>query len=298
MSLFTYSDAVGRRMIEIAHARPDEREEVVQFMQESFPRAKWPRSGWEAILSGRWSGPDDSFAITVRDAGVLIGVLGLVTATRPTARGMVKTSNMTSWYVNKSYRSQGIGSRMLDLVTADPDVTVTNFSSARGAVPVVRRAGFSVLDSTRLIWRPGDPSSRLPVHHDALLLGDALSDHEKRVLTDHAGLNLKTVAIETPHGPCVMIVMVKQKHDDFLTYEVMHISDRALFTHHARAIADSLLPAQAAVLSVDRRFVGTGAVPDAIQPIAVPRFYTAGRMPAEDVDHLYSEIVLLDLKMY
>lgn len=285
-------------MLEPAHAHPDEREEIVQFMQDAFPRAKWSRSGWQAILSGRWSGPDDSYAITVRDAGTLIGVLGLVTAKRPTVSGMVKTSNMTSWYVNKTHRGQGIGSLMLELVTADPEITVTNFSSARGAVPVVERAGFSILDSERLIWRSSDATARLPVHHDPLQLSDALTKRDRRVLADHAGLNLKTVAVETSEGQCVMVLSIKQKHDNYVTHEVMYLGDRALFGRYARIIADSILPAEAAVLSVDRRFVAPGAMPDAIETIAVPRFYTAGRMPAEDVDNLYSEIVLLDLKLY
>lgn len=78
----------------------------------------------------------------------------------------------------------------------------------------------------------------------------------------------------------------------------MYLGDRGLFGRYARAIADSILPAKAAVLSVDRRFVTPGVLPDAVQTISVPRFYTAGRMPAEDVDNLYSEIVLLDLKLY
>ena len=148
-------------MLEIRHALPDEREEVAAFFHDAFPRAKWSRSGWQAIVAGRWSDPDDSYAIIVRDGGAMVGVLGLVTANRPTTGGMVKTSNMTSWYVNKAYRGRGVGSEMLKLATADGNVTVTNFSSARGAVPVVERAGFSILDRERLIWRPGGAANRL-----------------------------------------------------------------------------------------------------------------------------------------
>jgi hypothetical protein len=205
---------------------------------------------------------------------------------------------MTSWYVAKTYRGQGIGGRMLELVTADPEITITNFSSARGAVPVVERAGFSVLDSERLIWRSSDATARLPVHHDPLQLGDTLAERDRRVLEDHAGLNLRTLAVETSEGQCVIVLSIKQKHDAYVTHEVMYLGDRALFGRYARAIADSILPAKGAVLSVDRRFVAPGVLPDAIQTIAVPRFYTVGRMPAEEVDNLYSEIVLLDLKLY
>lgn len=285
-------------MLDIAHAPPEDRDEIAGFMENAFPRAKWPRSGWEAILSGRWNSHGDSYAISVRDKGKLIGVLGLVSATRPSESGRAKTVNMTSWYVDKTYRGQGVGSRMLDLVTADPDITVTNFSSAKGAVPVVERAGFSVLDAARCVWRPRARRVPLPLYDAPLELGQSLNDRDRRVILDHAGLDLKTCTVKTPDGFCTMILSVKQKHDAYVTYETMYLGDRALFAQYAREIADSVLPPSAAVLSVDQRFVAGGTQADEIQQFAVPRYYTAGRMAGADVDHLYSEIVLLGLKMY
>lgn len=283
-------------MLEIAHALPDARTEVTDYIERAFPRAKWDRTGWDALLSGRWGGPKDSFAITARDQGQLVGVLGLVTAHRETALGRMTTANMTSWYVEKSYRGQGVGSKILDLVTADPQITVTNFSSARGAVPVVERAGFVPLDTERLIWHPsGGPI--LPIHR-VVPKSAKLSPKDARVIADHAGLNLTPVVAETSDGPCTLILSIKQKHDDYVTHEIMYLSDRNLFAAHARKIADSLLPRQGAILSVDRRFAMPAAEPDEIESIPVPRFYTPGRMPPEDVDHMYSEIVLLDMKMY
>jgi len=49
---------------------------------------------------------------------------------------------------------------------------------------------------------------------------------------------------------------------------------------------------------VDRRFVAADVVPDAVEDIPVPRLYTAGAVPPADVDVLYSEIVLLGMKLY
>ena len=283
-------------MLEIAFAPRSERDVIVDYMNVSFPRAKWSLPGWQFLMSGRWSAPDDPCAITVRDNGELAGVLGLITATRPTANGLVKTSNMTSWYVSKALRGQGVGSRMLELVTSDPSVTVTNFGSAPGAVSVVKGAGFSPLETSRLIWRQsGGPV--FPVRADPLALGDALSERDRTVLADHAGLDIRTVAVETPDGFCLLILSVKQKHDAYVTHEAFYIGDHALFSRYARAIADSLLPAEAAVLSVDRRFVAESVQADGVEQFPVPHFYTAGQMPAADVDLLYTEIVLLGMKL-
>lgn len=285
-------------MVEVAYALPEEREEIARFMQEVFPRAKWPLDGWRALLARRWPHPEDIYAITARDGGRLVGVLGLVTAERPTAAGPKRTANMTSWYVQKPYRSGGIGHQMIALATADPAMTVTNFTSSRGAVRVVESAGMRVLDRERLLWHPRMPSSaRLPVHRDIAAVGSALNEPTRRILTDHAGLNLVMAVVETPDGLCPLLYTVKRKQDAYLTYEVLYAGDHDLLARHMRAIADALLPPKGAVLSIDRRFLPASMEADAAEPIPVPRYYIPGGMTAAEVDYLYSEIVVLDMKM-
>ena len=163
-------------MADINHAHPSEREEIAQFMATVFPRAKWSIDGWRAILDGRWGRANDSYAITVRDQGKLVGVLGLVTAQRPTDNGPHITANMTSWYLQKPYRGTGLGRKMIDLATANPDITVTDFTSSPGAVHAVKRAGLVELDTHRLIWKPNtSPAQKLPVHTDPLEVSSRIS---------------------------------------------------------------------------------------------------------------------------
>ena len=284
-------------MIDIAYAPPEDREDIAQFMFTAFPKAKWDIDGWRRLLDGRWGG-DAPYAVLVRDNGALVGVLGLVTTTRMTDAGPRKTMNMTSWYVLKSHRGMGVGSKMLNLITADPAVTITNYSSAKGAVPVVERAGFKVLDASRLVWRARGHVATLNVISNSQEMNDRLTPKDRKILQDHAGLNVQFRLVETPDGPCFVAVIVKQKHDDFVTYETMYLDQPAIFARHARAIADSILQENHAVLSVDQRFVPDGTTADALEYFDVPRYYTQGTMNPADVDHLYSEIVLLDMKMY
>ena len=99
---------------------PEEREEIAQFMKTVFTRAKWDIDGWRRLLAGRWCGPEGRYAVAVRDEGRLIGVLGLVYADRMTSGGLRTTADMTSWYILKEYRGQGIGQQMLAFATSDP----------------------------------------------------------------------------------------------------------------------------------------------------------------------------------
>lgn len=173
-------------MVEIAYAAPAEREEVAQFMNAVFVKAKWDIDGWRRLVAGRWCGPEGRYAITVRDKGRLMGVLGLVYAERITAEGIRTTADMTSWYVLKDLRGQGVGGKMMALATSDPEVTVTNFSSAKAAVSVLERAGLEVLDRERLVWHPSQ-MQKFRVHEDPLALGDRLTAKDRRIIRDHQG---------------------------------------------------------------------------------------------------------------
>lgn len=281
-------------MVDLAFAPAQARAEVVAFMQEAFPRAKWGTAGWQTLLAGRWAQPADPCAVVARDGDRIVGVLGLVFATRPTAHGPRRWVNLTSWYVLPDYRGEGLGQRMMEMVVALPGATVTNFSSAVRAVPVVRRAGLQVLDDTRCLWSARISGAvRLAVKEDPQVDG-----HVGQVLRDHTGLPLRRIAVQTDEGPLIMVLMEARKHDAYVTHEVLFLSDPDRFAGHTRAVADAVLPTDRAMLSVDSRFVRDLSVAEVVEPIPVPRFYSSPDMTPTGIDPMYTEIVLLGMKMH
>ncbi len=285
-------------MVEITYARPDEREEVAQFMNDVFVRAKWDIDGWRRLLAGRWCGPDGRYAITVRDEGRLIGVLGLVYAERITSGGRRTTADMTSWYVLKEYRGQGIGQRMMALATSDPAVTVTNFSSAKAAVKVLISAGLTVLDAERLVWHPRPAATGFTLHEDALTVADRLNAKDRKIIEDHQGLKLRHLAVDTPEGLVALVVYPQKKHDEYVTHEIMYLGDQPLFARYAAQIASVVLPRTAAILSLDRRFAAEGITSDEVRAFATPRYCQPGLLDPSEIDMLYSECVLLNIKIH
>jgi hypothetical protein len=204
---------------------------------------------------------------------------------------------MTSWYVLKEYRGQGVGKKMIALATLDPDVTVTNFSSAKAAVNVLEKAGLAELDRERLVWHPSK-SAGFEVHEDPLALGDRLPAKDRRIIGDHQGLRLRHLSVETPDGLCTMVIYPQKKHDDYVTHEIMYLSDQPLFAEYAKRIAASVLPSEAAILSLDRRFAQSGIACDDVREFATPRYCQHGLLDPSEIDMLYSECVLLNIKIH
>jgi GNAT superfamily N-acetyltransferase len=282
-------------MADIVFATPAQRPEIEAFMHAAFPRAKWGADGWTRLLANRWGGPGGQFAVTARDGGRLVGVMGMNDSTRHTPRGPRRYRNLTSWYVLKSHRGLGLGETLMHTAMADPQITSTNLTSAKGALKLVDRIGFKVLDAQRLVWRQGGHAP-LPLTLDPLR--DAhLGAVDARVLSDHADLTLKPVVIETPDGPCTLVLSVKQKVDAYITHELLYVGQPDLLARHVRRIADTLLPEQAAVFSIDSRLI-CGAQGTTVEQIEVPRFFKGTAMLPSEIDHMYSEIVLMDMKLY
>jgi RimJ/RimL family protein N-acetyltransferase len=285
-------------VLEIRPARADEREAIASFLHHSF-KAKIAMERWRALLDGRWASAEDGFGVVLLDGGELAGFLGVVHAERPVEGGMARTGNLTSWYLRRAYRGRGLGLEMLRTATADPGVTYTTFSSVPRALRLMERAGLVLLDDRRMIWRGGGAPGRACAKRIKPVRLDALAARDAAILRDHDGLNLETVAVEVPGaGVCLLVLSVKRKHDDYLTYEVLYLGQPDVFARHARVVADAILPDAGAVLSVDWRFVGVDVGADGVERIPVPRFYSPGRLAPRLVDLLYSETVLLDLKLY
>lgn len=282
-------------MVEVTFATPTQRIEVEEFMHAAFPRAKWGRDGWTRLLANRWGGTQGEFAVTAWDGDALVGVMGMNDSLRHTPRGPQRYRNLTSWYVLKTHRGMGLGEQLMHTAMADPAVTSTNLTSAKAALPLVDRIGFKVLDKDRLVWRQSG-SAKLSETRDPLR-DAALNTVDAGVLQDHADLNLKSMVVETPDGPLTLVLSVKQKVDEYVTHEVVYVGQPDLLAHHGRAVADTLLPETAAIFSVDSRLI-SGARPDAIEPIEVARFYKGTSLLPNEIDHMYSEVVLMDMKLY
>ena len=138
----------------------------------------------------------------------------------------------------------------------------------------------------RLIWAARVAAGPLlKVHREPLALGPLLPEGERRIIEDHAGLNLAFPAVAE-----------KRLHEAYLSHVIYRASDRDLLARHGRQIADALL-SEGAVLEVDRRLVGPGAQPDRVEEPRAAQLYLPGVVPPEDLDLLYSELPLLDLKL-
>jgi hypothetical protein len=126
-----------------------------------------------------------------------------------------------------------------------------------------------------------------------------LPQHERRLLADHRGLPIEPRLLRSADGDCLVVLSVKRKGADVAWHEVLYLGRPALLARHAQPFADAALAPGESVLSVDARLLAGCATSGAERrPIPVPRYFRSPDLEPRAVDFLYSEIPLLDLKLY
>ncbi len=251
---------------------------------------------WRKLLDYPWRPPDAPRGMVALDGRRIVGFLGLVTADRLVGGRVERFCNICAWYLLKEYRGRGIGQKIQLASIADPKTTYTILTATAATGRAFAAHGFRVLDAERYILRrrPG-AAAGLEWIEDPDSLEARLDGEAREIFRTHRAFNLRHLLVRAGGRACYVVLQVKRKGDDVDYHEILHIGDAAFFAENAQGLADALLPPGRSVLAVDKRFL-PAPMPWETEVLPLRRWYRSPLPPAR-IDHLYSEIPLLDLKL-
>jgi GNAT superfamily N-acetyltransferase len=276
-------------------------EAICDFLHVNFS-SRISKGSWRNLLDYPWRPHDGPRGLVVLDAGRVAGVHGLICAERQIGGRSERFCNLSAWYLLPAYRGRGLGEALLREALGSTDVTYTNLTATAAAAQAFRKRGFEILDDERyLVRRRSRPATAATVLREVgpqhAAEGLRLGMGGQQIWRDHRGLNLRHVLFESDGAECYVVLSVKKKGADITYCEVLHASDLDVLGDQTQTFADHLLTSDEAVLAVDRRFLLKAPPTAEIEPIRLPRLYRSDRVARVQIDHLYSEIVLLDLKL-
>jgi GNAT superfamily N-acetyltransferase len=259
--------------------------------------AKVSKERWRRLMDYPWRPANASRGCVAVDGGRIVGFLGLVYADRPIAGRTERFCNICAWYLLKDYRGRGIGQRIQEESVADPRLTYTILTATEATGRAFAGSGFKVLDDRRYILRRRSGRDvGLDLTDDPQRIAPALDVGERRVLEDHRHYNVRHVLFRFGGRACYLIAQMKRKGADIDYVEVMHVADATFLMVHGQSIANMLLNSDRAVLAIDQRFLPQMMDWES-ETLRLPRWYRSSRVAPGAIDHLYSEIPLLDLKL-
>lgn len=257
---------------------------------------------WLQLMNYKWLDNKPDFGYVVESDGQVLGYCGMVYADRTLGMGdQLRTErivSMSSWYLDKSLRGKGLGRDMLIECIKDPTLTYATLTNSKKPLAIVEALGFQVLEDHRYCWRKtGQLHPSVIIITDVHSILDRIDSHQKKIINDMHGYALVPMLVEVDRQQSLLFFSIKSKADDVLWYDLMHASDQEIFVHCAQALADCLLPDSPSVLAADGRFVNKAPAGTASERLPVARYYVSQRVAPREIDHLYSELQLLDLKL-
>ncbi|VAV96554.1 hypothetical protein MNBD_ALPHA08-761 [hydrothermal vent metagenome] len=288
-------------MTDLRWARPEERGEIQSYLFESM--GKIPHERWLNILDCRWNGLDEKYGVVVEEKGKIAGFLGIVFADREFLGVPYRTGNITSWFLEKPLRRSGLGQDMLAMITEPTGVTYTAISANFRSGALLKKIGWQNLEDQRVFWKRTDGlvPSDVQIFSGATALSGKLADEPAKIISDHAGLNLTPHLLSSANEDDLFFMTYKKYKGDNKTahFEILHTGNPQILSNNITNIANLLLPKENAVLSSDKRFLVPCTGYDHSQKLQVARYFKPhNNLPARQIDFLYGEVVLLDLKIY
>ena len=129
---------------------------VCRLLHEQMNR-RLPPERWRRITTYGWLAQKPDFGRVVDDGGKVVGFVGSVYADREIAGRRERVVSMSSWYLDKAYRGQGLGFELMRSATEDDEASYTMITVS----PDRRRRRCPTIISSAAV----SPRKRAPAFH-------------------------------------------------------------------------------------------------------------------------------------
>jgi len=258
---------------------------------------------WQPIFDYRWQRDESHCGLVLKDGDQIVGFLGMVFSRRRINGKTEKFCNLTNWFVQERYRNRAI-SLLLPLF-AMRDYTITDLSPSRTVYRIQQKLGFKDLDARgrillpvgRRLFEPDPPHPRIT--HEPSQVREKLEGEHLRIFNDHVDYPCCHLLAADRERYCYLIY-TRQKNRRMTYAHVHFISEPDFFALAYRDIRASILAeSKAQFIMIESRLVRGLSLPLSFSlSFRAPKQYLSPRLQPEQIDNLYSEIILLNLRTH
>lgn len=283
-------------MAEVRPATPDMFDEIYPLLARHNPSL--PKEKWRLLVDYPWRSRDDELGYVLVERGEIVGFLSTLYSRRVVDGTEVKLCNTAHWVVREDFRAESL--KLFLTVLRQRDCTITNLTSSATVAAMMPKLRFKLLEKNlQLLF----PTPMLPGRNGSTITSDpnqvagALDAGDLRIFHDHAGAEVGHVVVREGEEYCYVVFSRKRRRVYGLDVPYCHIhyiSDRGLFLRQLARITWYFLRKLGAwFLAADERLVGQhpGAW-SMVHALRTPRYYRSDVLAADQVDNLYTELVL------
>ncbi len=247
---------------------------------------------WRRLFHYPWKVADDTRGFVLRDGGRIGGFVGTLLSERLIAGNLERFCNITSWIVLPEFRAHSFP--LMAEALADTDATITGLTSPAEHARMNALLGYQPLETHLRIILPRPNLRRLAA---GLRCRSAeLEGEERRLCEDHRQLPCRQLSLTDGSKTC-HVVFTRTKGRRYWFSHVHHISDPEFFLGTLERWQWAFFRAHGTVLTmIDERLVAGRDIPGSrLAALPTPRLFMSPRLRPEQIDNLYTELVVLGL---
>ncbi len=290
-------------MATVEKATPEMFDDVYPLLLE-LSNSHWTREKWRLIFDYQWEFDEGHVGYALIDDRKVVGFNGTLFSRRIIDGREVRICNLTSWIVKEQYRSESL--RLVFPLLNLKGYTLTNLTMNDRAWAITKRLGFKNLDTNmRLLFPVPELSVSTKkdppvIVSDEARIAEILDPVNLRIFRDHLRYSCGHLVIQDKDSYCYLLYAEKhyKKYNCKARYGHLHyISDRSFFLKYLNKIKHHFLKNQKYLfLAVDERLTGNDPIPySKVCPLKIPKMYKSEILTREQVDNLYSELVVLGI---
>ena len=260
------------------------------------------RDQWRRLVDYGWRSGEEGIGYVLLHRQRIVGFLGTLLSHRTINGRVVRLCNTTNWVVEDEFRGESF--LLFLAVLKLRDCTITNLTSSPKVAAMMTPLGFKQLDTRVRLLFPApaalgraDPE-RPVIAADRETIVATLDAADAKIFADHAGCECGHAVVRVPGGYCYLVFTRKHRsvYGRRVPYcHIHYISNRAVFRRHLGTIKRHFRATLGAwFLAVDERLIGNGsALFSPAYRLSAPRYYRSAALAAEQIDNLYTELVVL-----
>lgn len=263
---------------------------------------KVPPATFRRLMDYRWAGEKPHIGMVAEVGDDIVGFLGNVYSVRRFGGSSHTFGSFTSLYVHKHWRGHNLGLRMMQTYEARPDITYTVYDPSQRVHAILEQCGFQDLDTHRKVWEQGmgDAPGGMEAVTDRSEIASMVGREQRRYLDDHAVLPALPILFSGPDHRVLCFFLRQDRGEEGFCHEMIYTDDPSALAVMIDRVAGWVLAAHPrARFLVDERFLDGHASGGLRQSLSCRRMVRRADPPVPDwrIDHLYSESLLLDLKL-
>ena len=255
---------------------------------------------WHRLFEYQWGREENYCGLALKDDDKVVGVLGMIFSQRRIDEKVEKFCNLTAWFVREEYRSRAL--TLLFPLFSMKNYTITDLTPARKVYRIQNKLGLKDLDAKgrilltlgRRLFQPKYTPPRMT--HDLAIIEKKLDRQNRKIFHDHKPYQCSHfLATETDRYCYLIYTKLKRKRP----YAYIHyISNLDLFELVYRDIRKEILfHSSVYFFLIDSRLVNNRSLPLSFcLPYRSPKQYLSSRLEPAQIDNLYSELVILNLR--